>query len=190
MVQQQKRQRTARFIQAYGPAHRSSRVTPDVVYRLGRVPVPRDIKTTIGTMPRRSKRRRSQRGGALDIEDITVADLRRVAGIAGDRVTAPAEAKKRVAWVAAFKAAGISFEEAQELARADGAELSILKSAREREAKGEKPAVLGPPTPGTEQAIAGLRDVEPVNPAPKPQAAQAVEHTLLAAKGVFSGRNG
>ena len=39
--------------------------------------------------------------------------------------------------------------------------LARAQAAREREAKGEKPPVLGPPTPGTEQAIAGLRDMVP-----------------------------
>ena len=48
-------QRTAQNYGAYGQSQRSSRVTADVVYRLGRVPKPVDIKTTIGTMPRRQR---------------------------------------------------------------------------------------------------------------------------------------
>ena len=41
-------QRTARNYRAYDQSQRSSRVTADVVYRLGYVPKPVDVKTTIG----------------------------------------------------------------------------------------------------------------------------------------------
>eukprot|EP01043_Picozoa_sp_COSAG02_P083119 COSAG02_NODE_21204_length_798_cov_0.928469_1_plen_232_part_01 len=55
-------------------------VMRDVVYRLGRVPKPVDIKTTIGTMPRRQRGRgrgrRSQYGGVLGLTDVVMQDLR------------------------------------------------------------------------------------------------------------------
>eukprot|EP01043_Picozoa_sp_COSAG02_P005036 COSAG02_NODE_134_length_34593_cov_43.594886_22_plen_149_part_00 len=71
-------QRTAQNYGAYGQSQRSSRVTADVVYRLGRVPKPVDVKTTIGTMPRRQRGRgrRSQYGGVLELTDVVMQDLR------------------------------------------------------------------------------------------------------------------
>ena len=71
-------QRTARNYRAYDQSQRSSRVTADVVYRLGYTPKPVDVKTTIGTMPRRHRGggRRSQYGGTLDLADVNITDLR------------------------------------------------------------------------------------------------------------------
>ena len=71
-------QRTAQNYAAYDQSQRSSRVTADVVYRLGRVPKPVDIKTAIGTMPRRQRGRgrRSQYGGVLELTDVVMQDLR------------------------------------------------------------------------------------------------------------------
>ena len=70
--------RTAQNYRAFDQSQRSSRVTAGVVYRLVHVPKPVDVKTTIGTMPRRQRGRgrRSQYGGTLGLADALMEDLR------------------------------------------------------------------------------------------------------------------
>ena len=104
-------QRTARNYRAYDQSQRSSRVTADVVYRLGHVPKPVDIKTTIGTMPRRQRGRgrRSQYGGAYELDDIQSNDLIKIAkaqGVTGGN-------KLERVW--ALKEAGVTFDQAREI---------------------------------------------------------------------------
>ena len=122
-------QRTARNYAAYGPGGRSSRITADVAYRLGRVPRPVDVKTTIGTMPRRQRGRgrRAQRGGAFEFEDLVWDDLRDL--VKTTRVGGRSKADK----ISKLRAAGVSVAEFEQYV---GREPEFLGSAISREARG------------------------------------------------------
>ena len=121
-------QRTARNYRAYDQSQRSSRVTADVVYRLGYTPKPVDIKTTIGTMPRRHRGggRRSQYGGTLDLADVNITDLRTYVSLT--RIDVRSSKKSEI--VAALTEMGHTYSDIEAtLGRAP----SIVKDARKRE---------------------------------------------------------
>jgi hypothetical protein len=129
-------QRTAQNYRAYDQSQRSSRVTADVVYRLGRVPKPVDIKTTIGTMPRRQRGRgrRSQYGGAYELDDIMGNDLIKIAKAEG--VTGGNKLER----VRALKEAGVTFDQARDiLQRTPG----VTKAAQKREEQGVSRTTTG-----------------------------------------------
>ena len=122
-------QRTARNYAAYGPGGRSSRITADVAYRLGRVPRPVDVKTTIGTMPRRQRGRgrRPQRGGAFEFEDLVWEDLRDLGK------SQKVGGRSRVEKISRLRAAGVSVAEFEQYV---GREPEFLERAISREARG------------------------------------------------------
>ena len=121
-------QRTARNYRAYDQSQRSSRVTADVVYRLGYTPKPVDIKTTIGTMPRRHRGggRRSQYGGTLDLADVNITDLR--AYVSQTRIDVRSTKKSEI--VAALTDLGRTYSDIEAVL---GRAPSIVKGAQKRE---------------------------------------------------------
>ena len=126
--------KTAQNHAAYGAAARSSRVTADVVYRLGRVPQPTDVKTTVGTMPRRQRGRgrpsSGQRGGAFELDDILSDDLRKVAKASGIAVSG----KKKAEQIRLLREAGVTTYDGARSAL--GRTPAVTKGSREREAGG------------------------------------------------------